>query len=128
VLSYPLLVFADTLSGAIRGSGQALIPSIFTIVGMCGVRIVFIVVTMLFYNNIIVVFLSYPVCWLFTAIALVIYYFKGNWLNTNNGLKKADAIQNIMQQEMKEQEMLNSDTIQQEILQDISENVQKQEV
>lgn len=61
-----------TLSGAIRGIGHPLSPTIITIVGVCGLRIVWI---LLFFpievlHNILGIYLCYPITWCITSIAL----------------------------------------------------------
>ena len=71
---YVLYVFIEVLSGALRGIGDVLIPTIITLGGVCVFRLIWIAGTLHFCPTIDMIIFSYPVTWLFTAIAFVFYY------------------------------------------------------
>lgn len=71
---YVLYIFIEVLSGALRGIGDVLIPTIITLGGVCVFRLIWIAGTLHFCPTIDMIIFSYPVTWLFTAIAFVFYY------------------------------------------------------
>lgn len=79
---YFTYLFIEILSGAIRGTGKTLVPTLFTVFGICGIRTLWIIVVPKFCNTIDAVLLSYPVTWIICAIAFVIYYRFGNIYGT----------------------------------------------
>lgn len=74
-------VCIEILSGAIRGTGKTFIPTVFTIVGICGIRALWLAVTPLFSDSLETVVSCYPLTWLITSIAFIIYYRKGKIYN-----------------------------------------------
>lgn len=66
--TYALCGMMDVMVGALRGIGYSVIPMIVSLVGACGLRLVWIAA--LFgieqYHNVTTVYLSYPVSWLLT--------------------------------------------------------------
>lgn len=83
IFSYPILALNDNFANSLRGAGQSLIPSIILIIGMFGIRIGFMEVCLklIGWNNVIVVFLTFPVSWTFTCVCLGVCYYRGKWLN-----------------------------------------------
>lgn len=77
---YFTYIFIEILSGAIRGTGDALIPTLITTLGICGVRAAWCALIVPRWHDIRVVALSYPAAWIFTAIIFIIYYLQGGWL------------------------------------------------
>jgi putative efflux protein, MATE family len=73
---YPLLSFAEVLSGATRGMGRSIVPMIISLAGMCIIRIIWIAVVPNLWQDISAVYLCYPVTWSLTGTAYVIYYLK----------------------------------------------------
>lgn len=78
--SYFLFVFIEILSGAIRGVGEALQPMLITCVGVCGIRVVWLLSAVKIFPTMTMVALSYPVSWVITAVVFIVYYLRGNWL------------------------------------------------
>lgn len=72
--SYVFYVFIEVLAGALRGMGDVLIPTIITLVGICGLRLLWIAGALYFSPTIHMIIYSYPVTWLATAIAFIVYY------------------------------------------------------
>lgn len=77
---YFTYVCIEVLSGAVRGAGDALIPMLMTCVGVCLLRIVWILVAVPIYPDVKTVVFSYPVTWSVTSILFIIYYLHGGWL------------------------------------------------
>lgn len=72
---YIIYVFIEILSGALRGIGDVLIPTIANMLGVCLVRIPFIWFILPLFPNIECILVSYPISWISTLIILVPYYF-----------------------------------------------------
>lgn len=74
---YPIFSFTEVLSGAIRGTGRSFIPMIITLVGICILRILWIMtVANNLWNSIQGVYVCYPITWTVTGAAFLIYYVK----------------------------------------------------
>lgn len=67
----------EILCGAMRGCGKTFIPTIITVVGICVLRAAWLEVVPAFAHTLSAVFLCYPVSWLVTSLAIIIYYIKG---------------------------------------------------
>ena len=48
---------------------------------MCGVRLLWIVTALKFWDDILVVFLSYPISWTITALTMMTFYLRGRWMH-----------------------------------------------
>ena len=68
-------VIIEILSGAMRGHGQSLIPAIISLVGICGVRIIWVYTVFPFSRTFATIMAAYPLSWAITALVLVISYF-----------------------------------------------------
>lgn len=77
---YVTYVCVEILSGAIRGCGQSLVPMILTGCGVCGIRILWVFLVVPIHRDILTVLVSYPISWVLTSLAFVIYYKFGKWL------------------------------------------------
>ena len=77
---YVVWVFIDILSNALRGAGDSLRPMIISLVGVCLLRILWVVFVVPHWNTIGGVSASYPFTWLITALAYLLYYRHGHWL------------------------------------------------
>ena len=64
----------EVLSGALRGAGKTLIPTLFTVFGICGVRIIWLS-TPWGKASIERVMLSYAISWTLVTLLFFIYYF-----------------------------------------------------
>lgn len=76
-LSY---VCVEILSGALRGAGEAVAPMLICCIGVCAVRIAWLWLAVPLWPELETVLTSYPVTWVLTAGAFVLYYWKGGWL------------------------------------------------
>lgn len=77
---YFTYVCIEVLSGAIRGTGNSLIPMILTCLGVCVLRIVWIYTVVPLHHTLEMVAASYPITWAVTSILFIIYYMRGTWL------------------------------------------------
>lgn len=75
---YFTYVPVEVLSGAIRGTGEATFPMLITSVGICGLRLAWILFAAP--KSLIQVLYCYPITWAVTSILFIIYYYKGKWL------------------------------------------------
>lgn len=79
---YITFVGVEIYSGAIRGAGEALKPMLLTAFGVCGLRILWMLVVVPFNLTIETICLCYPITWIVTSILFTIYYHRGQWLKT----------------------------------------------
>lgn len=77
---YVTYVCVEILSGAIRGCGQSMVPMILTGCGVCGIRILWVFLVVPVHRDILTVLVSYPISWVLTSLAFIIYYKFGKWL------------------------------------------------
>ena len=68
-------VVIEILSGAMRGHGQSLIPAVVSLVGICGVRIIWVYTVFPFSRTFNTIMAAYPISWTITAVVLVVAYF-----------------------------------------------------
>ncbi len=80
VPTYITYICVEVLSGAVRGAGDSLIPTLFTLTGVCLLRVVWILGVVPLHHTLTTVILSYPITWLVTSILFIIYYLQGGWL------------------------------------------------
>ena len=75
-LPYAICGLMDALVGVIRGSGYSLVPTVVTLIGACGLRIVWLntIFRIPRFHTLPVVYFSYPVSWGITALFLFICY------------------------------------------------------
>lgn len=73
--SYIIFIFIEIYSGALRGIGDVLIPTLITLGGVCFIRIPWVVFVIPVHNELSTLLLSYPISWIATALLLVPYYF-----------------------------------------------------
>lgn len=72
-------VVIEVLSGVLRGYGDAVRPVIITGLGICLLRIVWIVTLFAEIHTLFVLCLCYPVSWSLTSTVMYLYYRKGSW-------------------------------------------------
>lgn len=75
---YVVYVFIEVLAGSLRGVGDVIVPVIITLFGVCLLRIVWIIGVMHFSPTIPAIIYSYPVTWVLTALAFIVYYIVKN--------------------------------------------------
>ena len=74
---YALCGMMDVMVGALRGIGYSMIPMLVSIVGVCGVRILWLATVFQIpeYHNIEMIYFSYPVSWTLTFLVQVLCFF-----------------------------------------------------
>ena len=75
---YIVYVFIEVLAGALRGTGDVIVPVIITLLGVCVLRIIWLAVIMQISPTIDSIIFSYPVTWVITALAFIGYYIVKN--------------------------------------------------
>jgi len=68
-------------SSAVRGTGKTIPPMLIMLLFLCVFRIIWVNVTMQLFGTMFWVFASYPVSWILTDVALLVYLRKSNWLS-----------------------------------------------
>ena len=66
----------DCMVGSLRGMGYSVFPMIVSLVGACGLRIVWIFTIFAAWPTLTVLYLSYPVSWVITTAAHVVTFLK----------------------------------------------------
>lgn len=61
--------------GALRGMGHSMLPAVFTIIGSCILRIVWIYTVYAAYKYFWLLMIVYPISWIVTGVALIISYY-----------------------------------------------------
>ena len=74
-------VMIEVLSGVLRGYGDAVRPVIIIGLGICLLRIIWIVTLFAKIHTLFVLCLCYPVSWALTSTVMYLYYRKGGWKN-----------------------------------------------
>lgn len=74
---YFLCGLMDCIVGSIRGMGYAVIPTVVSLLGACGVRIIWIatIFSVPRFHTVFMLFLSYPVSWGITFLVHLVCYF-----------------------------------------------------
>ena len=73
-LTYFLAGMMDVMTGTLRGLGHSFVPMIVTLIGVCGLRIVWIYTVFEKFHTLPCLYISYPVTWLITLLILFVYY------------------------------------------------------
>ncbi len=65
----------EVLSGTLRGVGDAWMPLVITGVGVCLVRVIWIIFALPHFNTILAAAFCYPMTWALTSLAFAVYYY-----------------------------------------------------
>jgi len=71
---YFTYIAIEILSGALRGVGDCWVPMIISCFGICVIRILWIVFAVPLRKDIYMIMLSYPLTWVITSVAFIVYY------------------------------------------------------
>lgn len=84
---YITCIGGELLSSIIRGTGDSFLPMILTMVGTCGMRILWIMTVSRWNPGIRTVIMGYPFTWIVTTVLFIIYYFivRKRWKAKING-------------------------------------------
>ena len=64
----------DTLVGLLRGIGYSVVPMVVSLVGACGLRLVWVAVIFPVYHTASCLYISYPISWLVTGAVHLIFF------------------------------------------------------
>lgn len=73
--TYITYITIEILSGTLRGVGDAWMPLIITGIGVCLVRVLWIICAMPHFLSILAAAFCYPLTWTLSSIAFVVYYY-----------------------------------------------------
>ena len=71
---YAIVPFYEILASALRGMNITIVPTIINILGLCGIRAIYILCQS--FTNIYDIIISCPISWICTAILTILYYKK----------------------------------------------------
>lgn len=72
--AYAIYVFIEVLSGALRGTGDVVIPMLMTCFGVCVLRVLWVLFAVPLKPVIDTILYSYPISWTLTALMFIFYY------------------------------------------------------
>jgi Na+-driven multidrug efflux pump len=75
--TYILCGVMDITVGSLRGMGQTIVPMIVSLIGVCGIRVIWITTVFQIpaYHTINTIYVSYPVSWTVTGLTHLICWF-----------------------------------------------------
>lgn len=76
VPTFMTYICIEIISGALRGMGDTLIPTLITGGGICGLRVLWLLAAVPRWNHMKTVMLSYPITWVITSALFLIYYLR----------------------------------------------------
>lgn len=77
---YWILAILHSLAGTVRGTGKSIPTMVVLLVSLCLFRIVWIQLVLPYYTSIEGIFILYPVSWLVGAVLMILYTWKGKWI------------------------------------------------
>lgn len=86
---YMTYLCVEIFSAVCRGLGDAVKPMIISIVGICGLRILWVFVVLPINPDFDVMMYSYPVTWIVTSVLLTVYYLL-NWVRSGRLVRRED--------------------------------------
>ncbi len=84
---YFVWIFIEIFSNAMRGAGDSLTPMVVCLVGVCFLRILWILLVVPHWNTIMGVSIGYPFTWTVTALVFAVCYRRGRWLRRRDVLQ-----------------------------------------
>ncbi len=81
---YWVYVPIEMIGGALRGMGDALMPTVITILGICALRAVWVFMVVPMWHTETAVMWSYPISWALTSGTFIFYY---RWYKRRHALK-----------------------------------------
>ena len=71
---YFIYIFTEILSGALRGMGDVVVPMLITVVGVCVLRVSWILITSQVCPILEVIIFNYPLTWIASGLLFIFYY------------------------------------------------------
>lgn len=88
----------EIAGGALRGMGHSMLPAVFTVIGSCLLRIVWIYTMYAAYSYYWLLMIIYPISWVVTGVALLVSYYiicyKAGFYAKNQTVGIADTVEN----------------------------------
>ena len=78
---YLVWTIIEGIGGVLRGVGDALHPFLITCIGVCAIRLIWVIFVFPQLDSLTGLLFCWPLSWTVTAIAMMIYYKRGSWLN-----------------------------------------------
>ncbi len=72
--TYFLCGIMDTMVGSIRGLGYSILPTLVSLTGACGLRVVWIFTAFVMHRSLATLYMSYPISWAVTASAHMVCF------------------------------------------------------
>ena len=72
---YLTFICVEIFASALRGMGEALIPTILDLLGICALRVAWLMLYVPTHHTLDAVMISYPVSWGLTSVLFVAYYY-----------------------------------------------------
>ena len=89
---YFTFVFIENFSGAMRGVGHSIAPTVLTIMGICVFRVFWVLFVLPQNFTLVTAIISYPVSWSLTAIIFSVYYMSGVWFKKSVKKRYGDIL------------------------------------
>ncbi len=86
---YSTYFVLEMLSGVLRGCGDVKVPTLFTVFGVCVLRVVWLLAVVPLHPTLRMVQASYPITWLLTSALFAVYYLHGGWLKRRIAAQEA---------------------------------------
>lgn len=84
---YIVWTFIEIISNTLRGVGDTIRPTIIIMIGVCLLRVIWVYCVFPLIPTVFGISVSYDVTWTVTAISLIIYYLRSDWLGRCTSLK-----------------------------------------
>ena len=97
VPTYFTYVCIEVLSGAVRGTGDTLVPTLMTLTGICLMRVLWLFFVVPHNRTLPMVLVSYPLTWALTSVLFIAYYLSNSWFK--RALKRKEDRENEMVEE-----------------------------
>lgn len=77
---YFIWTFIEVIANALRGAGDALVPMLISVGGICGLRMLWVLLVVPHWGTLLGISICYPISWFLTAAILILHYKRGRWL------------------------------------------------
>lgn len=75
-----ILTPMEIFGGAMRGTGNALLPTSITSVCICLFRVIWLATLVRRFHQVEMLLVVYPISWVLTSVVITVIYLRGNWL------------------------------------------------
>ena len=89
--AYITYISVELMPGVIRGAGKALPPMLISVFGICALRMAWLLLVVPHARTVPMVMACYPITWIVTSTALILYCRFGHWLYPR-GIKRLSKV------------------------------------